>query len=139
MDGGDVELREAQSSGDVHRGDHRLVSPARIRADGYGYAPACGSRPLASPSWFKVVNTIKKIRSTSSTSMKLIRLISGSSNRRRGRRFKGSPLRGEMLALIQRIDQLHRLFLHADDEPLHFAAQKAVRDQRGNRHGKPGG
>src|ERR1700733_11946830 len=44
MDGGDVELREAQSSGYVHRGDHRLVSAARVRADGDG--SAVGARLL---------------------------------------------------------------------------------------------
>src|SRR5579859_793869 len=81
---------------------------------------------------------MKKISSTSSTSMKLMTLISGSS-RRRGRKFKGSRLRGELLALVQRVDQLHRLFLHADDQPLHFAAQEPIGDQRRNRDGQSGG
>src|ERR1700722_9676549 len=81
---------------------------------------------------------MKKISSTNSTSMKLIRLISGSS-RRRGRRFKGSALGDEPVAFVEGIHQLHRLLFHLDDEPLHLAAEVAVGDQRRYRDGEAGG
>src|SRR5271165_2176850 len=89
---------------------------------------------------------MKKINSTSSTSMKLITLISGSSRRRERRfRFMSGPggavvrceiAREEVAALIERIDELHGLFFHADHQALDLAAQIPVSDQRGNRHGE---
>src|ERR1700685_3015833 len=102
-------------------------------------ALACGSCTLTRPSWLKVVETMKNMSSTSSTSMKLIRLISGSSRRPCWRRFTSSNPRREIAALIQRIDQLHRFLFHADHETLDLAAQESIGDERGNGHGKARG
>src|SRR6202167_1440412 len=103
---------------------------------GTGIPLGCGRCNLTRPSWLKVVETMKKMSSTSSTSMKLIKLISGSS-RRRGRRFTASsPLGDQPAALVQRVDQLHRLFFHLDDQPFHLAPKVAVGDQRRYRHGQ---
>src|ERR1700691_3215680 len=102
-------------------------------------ALACGNWTLTRPFWVKVVDTMKKMSSTSSTSMKLITLISGSSRRLCWRRFTSSSPRGEIAALVQRVDQLHRFLFHADHQPLDFAAQVPIGDERGNGHGEARG
>src|ERR1700677_4633059 len=102
-------------------------------------ALACGNWTLTRPSWLKVVETMKNMSSTSSTSMKLITLISGSSRRPCWRRFTSSSPRGEVAALVQRVDQLHRFLFHADHQPLDFAAQVPIGDERGNGHGEARG
>src|SRR6266403_4441063 len=77
---------------------------------------------------------MKKISSTSMTSIIEIKLISGSS-RWRGRRFMSAG-HDQHTALVQRIDELHGFLLHAHHQALDLAPQEAVRDQRGNRHGQ---
>src|ERR1700694_404729 len=79
---------------------------------------------------------MKKINSTSSTSIIEIKLISGSS-RWRGRRFM-SLGHDQHAALVQRIDELHGFLLHAQHQPLDLASQKSIRDQRGDGDGQPG-
>src|SRR6202035_495655 len=103
---------------------------------GIGVSLDCGSCTLTRPSWLNVVDTMKKINNTSSTSIIEIRLISGSS-RWRGRRFI-SLGRDQHAALVQRVDELHGFLFHAHHQPLDLAPQKAIRDQRGYRDGHPG-
>src|SRR5260370_21476486 len=79
---------------------------------------------------------MKKINSTSITSIIEIKLISGSS-RWRGRRFI-SARHDQHAALVQGVDELHGFLLHAHHQALDLAPQKAVRDQRGYRDGQPG-
>src|SRR3984885_10511180 len=79
---------------------------------------------------------MKKINSTSRTSIMEIRLISGSS-RWRGRRFISAG-RHQHAALVQSIDELHRFFFHAYHEAFDLAAQEAVGDQRGDGDGQSG-
>src|SRR6202789_4601933 len=79
---------------------------------------------------------MKKINSTSSTSIMEIRLISGSS-RWRGRRFISAG-RHQRAALVQSIDELHRFLFHAYHEAFDLAAQEAVGDQRGYGDGQSG-
>src|ERR1700692_56076 len=78
---------------------------------------------------------MKKINSTSSTSIIEIKLISGSW-RWRARRFK-SARPDRLAALVQRVDELHSFLFHAHDQALDLASQKAISDQRGNRDGEP--
>src|SRR3984885_5983800 len=99
-------------------------------------ALACGSWTLTRPSWLKVVETMKNMSNTSSTSMKLITLISGSSRRPCWRRFTSSSPRCENAALVQRVDQPHRFLFHADHQALDLAAQVPIGDERGNGHGE---
>src|SRR6266436_9520354 len=79
---------------------------------------------------------MKKINSTSMTSIIEIKLISGSS-RWRGRRFI-SARHDQHAALIQRIDELHGFLLHANHQSLDLAPQKAICDQRGYGDGQAG-
>src|ERR1700688_1059692 len=79
---------------------------------------------------------MKKINSTSMTSIIEIKLISGSS-RWRGRRFISAG-HDQHAALVQRIDELHGFLLHAHHQALYLAPQKAIRDQRRYRDGQAG-
>src|ERR1700726_3924685 len=76
---------------------------------------------------------MKKISSTSSTSIIEIKLISGSS-RWRGRGFISA--RRDLAAFVQRVDELHGLFFHAYHQALDLASQKTISDQRGYRDGE---
>src|SRR5271155_1157370 len=80
---------------------------------------------------------MKKINSTSITSIIEIKLISGSS-RWRGRRFMSLRCH-QPAALIQRIDELHGFLLHAYHQTFDLASQIAISDQRGNRDRETGG
>src|SRR5262249_36728739 len=86
----------------------------------------------------KLVDTMKKMSSSNTTSMSDVRFMSGSSCAR-GRSFMASAdARGRRLA-FERLDELHRFFLHLHDEAFDLATEKFVRAERRDRHPETSG
>src|SRR5277367_916615 len=102
---------------------------------GTGVSLDCGNCTRTRPSGLNVVETMKKISSTSITSIIEIKLISGSS-RWRGRRFMSFGRYHP--ALVQRVDEFRGFLFHAHHQPLDLAPQKPIGDQRGNRDRETG-
>src|SRR5215471_5242681 len=106
-----------------------MISSASLGTSMFFSVVASGNCRLISVSRRKLVDTMKNSTSTSKTSTREMTLISGSSLERLCSLIGHSKNPGT-LVLQQSLDEGHRLLLYQHHEPVHAAAQIAIRDQR---------
>src|SRR3970282_1625222 len=116
------------------------IAISRVSPRGVGAAcsVASGSLMLISASRTKVVETMKKMTSSNTTSISDVRLISGSSLAGRcSFMLCGSKLCRSLAVGQHGFEELHSFLLHLHHEPVDAAAQLAGADQRRDRVHQP--